>query len=517
MAKKRNSFLKAFDRVASKAGYVSTQAAKRGRIRVAGRHPEEFTPQQLRDGSTIPGDFTTLLEVYGNSAWVYASVFAISSHIAAVPIRFYKMTARGKKAYLPPSHWLYSLFNQPNEYTSGYDMMEGTVSYLELNGNAYWEKEFVVGEDGQPGKMYLLRSDKVRPVPHPKTRVSGYKYDISTTRALTFNADEVLQYRYFNPLTELYGLSPMQAAIAAVTMDFWAVGNEQDLFRNGSKMSGVLEVADELSDPAYKRIEEHWAQGFKGVGKGHKTLILENGLKFNPMSITPRDMEFVNLRKMSRDEILAVYGVPPIIVGVTEKTPWANAKEQRREFWYGTLIPKMNKIESALNSEFIMSVAPGVRAEFDLTGVQALMEDLEKQAVRLGGLVQHGILTINDSRKIMGYPEVPWGDTWWTPANLVPYLQSGGGLPELGTGDADDITTTTGEDEDDSDIITQEVVRGNPDSVEVMEELGNAMFTKYGRLGLGGKGSNGKARPGSELPALVSLRNALKAKRLTAN
>ena len=451
-------------------------------VRLTKRY-EHYTPQILRSGINLPVETQVLTDVYGNSSWVYTCIFAIASHLAAVPIKFYRITEVGKKEDVPMNHPVYRTFAKPNPWMSWYDLMEGTMTFLEINGNGYWEIE--PDEQGNPVNFYLLRSDRMRPVPHPKNRVRGYVYEPSLDSRIPFNPEQILQFRYFNPKSEVLGMSPMTAAIAALTSDFYAVGNMKDVFKNASRVEGVLEAEGTLSEGAYKRVKENWAKSFKGVGKTHRTAILEEGLKFHEVSLSPKDMEFILQRKFSREEILAVYGVPPVIVGLMEDTSWANAREQRREFWTGTLIPKGNKVESAINVELMPRLYEGIYMEFDLKGITALSEDLEKQATRLSNLVSRGILTINDARRIMGYKEVPWGDTYWTPANLVPF-QTAEQLNSMDNQMENELTETGEE------VETEEEME--------QEEKGFAWFNNNSAEG------DFEYEPGDELPALAAVR-----------
>ena len=200
---------------------------------------EEYSRTERQHGVNLPYEMTTLTGVYRNSSWVYSSIYAIASHVASVPVRFYRgEVADPDKKPLESNHYLWRLWAKPNRWTSGYDLVEGIVTYLEISGNAYFEIEYDQG--GDPAHLYLLRADKVKPVPDPKNRVKGYVYDVKHGHDIRYDVNEVTQFRYFNPLNELLGQSPMQAAIAALTTDFWSIGSTNDVFKNAGKMENTV-------------------------------------------------------------------------------------------------------------------------------------------------------------------------------------------------------------------------------------------------------------------------------------
>ena len=135
-----------------------------------------------------------------------------------------------------------------------------------------------------------------------------------------------------------YGQGSVTAAKLALTQDFYAQQWNKYFFQNSARPDAVLESDSVLESGARQRVRESWKGMFGQSGRG-KTAILEGGLKYKEINRSQKDMDFIELRKFNREEILAAFGVPPVIVGVYEYANYANSKEQTQIFWKQTLIP----------------------------------------------------------------------------------------------------------------------------------------------------------------------------------
>lgn len=380
-----------------------------------------------------------LVEVYSTYTWVYVAVNVIARSGASVPIKVYKKKSKGKEATDSPGEFeweeapdssLAKLFERPNPYFSWYELLEGTYAYLEMLGNAYWEVVKAKKKSAQAGidvtvpvEVYLLKSQNMRPIPDPKTLVKGYEL-LTNGKSVNFKPDEIIAFKYFNPKSTCLGMAPMQPATNSVTMDLWSIGYNKDFFKNSARPEGVLFTPNKLSTTTWRRMQRYWDRMFKGPGRQHRTQILEEGLEYKPITVSPKDTEFVNQRKMSREEILAIFGVPPIKAGLLDNAYYATSREQNKAFWGETMLPKITKIENAINASLVRPYfGEDYYAEFDRDSIVALKEEEEKTSNVLRGYVAAGLMTINEAREKMGLKAVDGGDVVLVNPGLIPLDQ----------------------------------------------------------------------------------------------
>jgi len=396
--------MKLIDRLAKVFGYEKA------------RHVREILTEDFEEGlgKDRPENYEDYAIAYSQVVWVYACVSTIATAIAGIPLRTYRRTAKivGEDSECR----LARLLSAVNPHISSYDLWEATASFLELSGNCYWEIE--KDADGVPTAIYPMRPDRVKIVPDKSDFVKGYIYEVNG-RSLSLEADEVIHFKYFNPANEYYGLGPIAAIRNSIIVDQYSVAYNKAFFKNGAHPGGVLETASSLSDEAFNRLRKQWEEGHKGSSRAHRIAVLEEGLSYKPIGLSPRDMEFLKQRKFCREEIWAVFKVPPALIGIYEYANYANAEHQNRAFWQKTIIPKLRKLEQTINNSLVPMFGPTQDEEhgrwvarFDGSAIDALIEDENVKSQVQERLVRSGIMTINEIRHLENLPPVPWGDTW---------------------------------------------------------------------------------------------------------
>lgn len=374
---------------------------------------------EQRHGAEPPFDLSQPPKGYRNVSWVYACVRAITTAAQGVPLRTYR--ERGGESRLVEDDPVTRLFWDVNPHMSRADLWEWTVGSLELSGNSYWEIER--NGRGVPVALYPLIPANVKIVPDKKDFVRGYLYTVNG-REIALEKDDVFHLRYWNPESQHYGLGPYQAATRIVTIDTWAQKYNERFFQSDATPGGVLETDEDLDEETAKSAKRRWEEVHRGRNRAFKIAVLTSGLAYKPISPTMKDMLFPDLRKMNREEICAMFGVPPGVVGILDYANYANLKEQQAIFWKNKMAPLLKKIQEALNQAFIPYFKDSsLYVEFDLSNVEALREDQSEKAKREETLVRAGLRTINELRAEDNLPPVPWGDE--PPAQ-------GGGIGMLG-------------------------------------------------------------------------------------
>jgi HK97 family phage portal protein len=363
-----------------------------------------------------------LTQPYREHVWVYACVNAIAQSISSVPLLF--KTGTRKDSQVVESHPLIDLFENPNPMMSGSQLLEATLIYLGLTGEAFYILERQ-NEREIPKELWVVDPGRLKEVLDEKSGlVSGWIYS-KGARQIPLQPHEVVFFRYFNPYNDYRGLAPLQAARSGIEQDFWAGQYNAAFFKNSAQPGGVLETSGNLTDEEYQRLLAQWQDRHGGAPKAHTIALLEGGLSYKQTGLSQKDMDFLEQRKWNREEIMAAFKVPKPELGLYEDVTYATSKTQRKLFWENTLLPKMTLIEFVLWSQMLRHIESGrIWAEFDYASINALQEDRDELVGSAQKLWSMGVPlnTINEYLGL-GLPTVEGGDVGYLPFNLAPVGQ----------------------------------------------------------------------------------------------
>jgi HK97 family phage portal protein len=304
-------------------------------------------------------------------SWVYAAVNAIAQEAARHKPFLYTNTGQAEHEQKPLAHThpLCRLLDRPNPWLTPWELWYLTVVYLELTGNCFWYvAPQSVGETrlSAPGEIWIVPTPWVRVVPDRERFVKAYEIAAPGARGETFAPEEIVHLKYPNPLDPHYGLSPLQANALTVDANTELLRSRYHTFSAGQRPGVVLHTDQTLTDGAVSRLEETISAKFAGRDNWHRPLVLEQGLKASPWTLTPAEMDFLNSAKMTRDEILALFRVPPPITGIVENMGlgadiWFGARVM---FCEGTIQPKLDLIAQALTRDLAGRYGPDVTVSF---------------------------------------------------------------------------------------------------------------------------------------------------------
>lgn len=347
------------------------------------------------------------IRAYRLHVWVFACVRVRATATAGLPLRIYKGKRDDKKEIT--DHPTIELLDRPSPRLTGYDLKEATATCMDLTGDGYWEKARGP-RSGLPRELYWLMPDRMTVHPDPEISVRYYEYRAGGV-PIKYDPEDIVHFRYFNPRTRLYGHAPAKAISAsALTLSFYANAYNKNFFKQGARLSGYFSTDEVLDGSVHDKSVEDLKHWVGGVARAHDVLVLQQGLKFQETGVRPKDIEFPGLYKITREEVLAAYGVPPILVGVLEKSsPHANAKEQERGFWEHTMKPMLKKIEQQIDT-VLHEFDEKIYCEFDLSGVEALQEEQDARSKREVEEVKANIIRVNEVRADRGLEPVDWGD-----------------------------------------------------------------------------------------------------------
>lgn len=362
-----------------------------------------------------PRDFENLAkEGFEGNVWVYRCVMAVSQAAAGIPIVLYQR--RGKELVEVETHKLLDLINRPNPNESKSEFIEKWVAYLLLSGNSYITLN---GPNaGPPSELWTLRPDRMQVIPDSMNFVRAYRYTVNQWTDLP--AEKVLHQKLFSALDDFYGLSPIAVAGRGIDNDNAAHAWNNSMLNNSARPSGAMVTDANLTDPQYTKLQAQLDMKYTGQKNRGKPMLLEGGLKWQQMSLSPTDMDFINSKKMSRVEICAAFGVPPEIVGDKEHATYSNYKEARESFYEETVLIVLGKLIDKLNAQLVPLFGEGFMYGIDRDQIDALQENANDKFKRANEGVKTGLLTINEGRQSIGYEDIDGGNVRLIPVNVLP-------------------------------------------------------------------------------------------------
>ena len=334
-------------------------------------------------------------EGYGQNSVVHACVREIAGACAGVPWVLYR-TLPGKDREEVPVHPLLDLIQRPNPLMGGFEWIESVVSHLYLSGNAFIES--AGAKNARPRELYALRPDRMSVVPDRTEYIGGYEYRVGS-ETVRFSRQQVLHLKLFHPLDDWYGQSPLEVAATAIdklnASDRWNAA----LLQNSAVPSGALVSKKRLTDEQFDRLKNEMNAKLQGVQNARLPLLLEEDLEWKDLSVSPREMDWIEGLLFSALQIAQIYNVPPELIGLTPATH-QNRKEARKALYTEVVLPALSRLRDALNRWLAPRFGDGLHLDFDTDGIEALSEDRESLWRRVNA---SRFLTLDEKREALGY------------------------------------------------------------------------------------------------------------------
>jgi HK97 family phage portal protein len=293
-------------------------------------------------------------------------------------------------------HPLLRLLDAPNPGQPGREFTEQLHGFLLVAGNAYVEK---VEIDGAVRELHALRPDRMKAVPSANGWAEAYEYSVNGQSVRMARAG-VLHLRLFNPLSDHYGMSPLEAAQRAIDTHNAASAWNKAMLDNSARPSGALVYAagdGQLTVEQFERLKGELEQSYQGSANAGRPMVLEGGLDWKQMGHSPRDMEFNEAKNAAARDIALAFGVPPMLLGIPGDNTFANYMEANRGFWRQTVLPLASRMAEAMTG----FLGEGrFRLAHDLDQVEALAADREALWARVG---KAEFLTEDEKRAAVGY------------------------------------------------------------------------------------------------------------------
>jgi len=295
--------------------------------------------------------------------------------------------------------------------SAGQGLLETLASQLLLHGNGY--VQVLRDAEGEVAELYALRPDRVSIVPDASGWTAAFQYKVGERAMLLDAVDEwgranVIHVRAFHPSDDHYGASCLEAADEAVAIHNSAARWNRALLDNAARPSGALvydpgEPGAALSADQFERIKSELTAAYSGQVNAGRPMLLEGGLKWQNMALTPADMDFATLKAAAARDIALAFGVPPMLMGLPGDNTYANYREANRALWRLTLLPLASKMLSAL-TQGLDPWFPDATLTVDLDRVPALAEDRQQLWSQVSAA---DFLSSDEKRQMLGIaPEV---------------------------------------------------------------------------------------------------------------
>lgn len=400
-------------RTTSRVSQLFSEVAKalQARVRVSLFTSNERSPQMRT------GDFRSYIQGLKLSEWSMIAVMRIAD-----TIMFHKWMVKDAdgKVIEDPNDPVNKIFRRPNKQQTWVDFIEAIVWFWLPLGNCFIWKRPSLADPTIPAELHVLWPDKVEIIPDDTGRaIKEYRVtDGSTTKV--YPAEQILQIRFGNPERRHWGLGRMEAAERVYDMDIAAADYGWRYFENDGSPGGALETDKRLHPETIRDLKEQWTERHQGRNKAHKWSILQQGLKWNKMNASPQEAQFIETRKIMREAILGLYGVPPEKAGILEHSNKSTAAFADKVWIRDTITPLVNRLNIFFSISITDKIRPGSTFEFE----ELVQEDTVEDTTIAQGYFGLGAITPNEIRTIfLGLEKIednPAMDKTYLPVSVIP-------------------------------------------------------------------------------------------------
>ncbi|WP_156759995.1 phage portal protein [Microbacterium karelineae] len=391
-------------------------AVSEGKIRSVHK-PTYSAPASVRLTDDLTQDYA---QIYRSQQPVRTVVDFLARNIAQLSLHTFRRVGETDRQRLR-DHPLATLLGAPNAWTTSYRLMRGLVSDLGIYDRALWLKSRTSSGGWEivrvpPGMWKVANTDNwLRPEAFIITGARG---------KMTVAAKDVVYFRGYNPDDDRNATSPIETLRRALSEEYSAGQMREQVMRNGARHSGYItrpKEAKEWSDAAARRFKTGWREQYAGwsATEGGGTPVLEDGMTFVPASQSATDLQYIESRKLTREEVAAAYFIPPPMIGILDNASFSNITEQHKMLYQDTLGPRLKEIQEEIALQLLPDLGDteGVYVEFNMQ--EKLRGSFEEQAAHLQTSVGAPYLTRNEARARANLHSVPGGDELVTPLNVL--------------------------------------------------------------------------------------------------
>jgi HK97 family phage portal protein len=380
--------------------------------------PVAPAPYSLRISSHLTQDYAT---IWRTQPAVRTVIDFLARNIAQLGLHVFRRVSDTDRERLV-DHPLAELISRPappEMKITRYRLVDSLIHDLGIYDDAFWLK---VKAAGSPGALVRIPPWMVEPI--DGDWLSAGKYRVRGSQGhKDFPADQVVHFRGYNPTDPRVGSSPIETLRRILAEEHAATVYRDQLWRNGARFSGYIKRpvdAPDWSGPARNKFRQAWQAQYVGDGpQAGGTPILEDGMDFTPAAVTPQQAQYLEARKLTREEVAAAYHIPLPMVGILDHATFSNITEQHKQLYQDTLGPWLTMICEDIALQLLPDLddSPGVYVEFNMA--EKLRGSFEEQAQQLQTSVGAPYMTRNEARARLNLPQIDGGDALVTPLNVL--------------------------------------------------------------------------------------------------
>ena len=397
--------------------------------------------QNKKVKSTISGGFdllkrlvtpelnkTGMLEYYGKSLYVFACVSKISEKVASVDWTMFRILNSAGDVKEIKTHPALDLLYKLNPFQTKAEFLETTMINLECTGDAFWWK--IRNKSGKVVELWNLRPDFMTIVSDPTNFIKEYQFTRTDGVQVAFAPEDIIHFKYSDPMNEYFGMSPIKAGAVRVQTEDYATKYQRDFFLNSSRPDAIIKNPEVSLTPEQKQdIKDSWTKNYQGVGRSSKVAILEGGLEYQIISLSQKDMDYIEGLRFTRDDMLVLFKVPKSILAITDDVNRSNSETGMYIFLSETIVPKLKRLMDKINEEMII---PDFGDEFYVEFVDPTPANRDMELKEYESGLTNNYLLINEVRQKEGLPPIKGGWSIYMPI----MNQAVGGLPAAEQGKA---------------------------------------------------------------------------------
>lgn len=350
---------------------------------------------------------------------VYTSIDTISSDIAALPLRHYRVvSAQPRQVEQVADSAAIRVLSRPNDYQTTFDLFKGVIASQLFRGNGYLYG--VVNGRNEFDELHLLVPDLVvirrngGDVFYQVTQQPLAALDAAMT---VLPARVIFNHRMFCVGDMLYGITPLMAAALSSAAGVSILRSQEAFFRRMARPSGVLQTAGKIDPQRAEAIKERWNRVFRGEEQAGDTAVLEEGLEWKPLTMTSVDAQLIEQLRYTVEDVARVYRLPMFMLGDLTKVNFSSSEQLTRIYHAGCLAAHIASLQSRLTSFFQMDPRREY-LEFDLNAL--FRTEMRARVEGLTRAIQGGLRTPNEAREIEGLNPAEGGDTIFMQQQMVP-------------------------------------------------------------------------------------------------
>lgn len=360
------------------------------------------------------------------SNYVYAAISKIAD--AASSVRWIVQERKGKSGEWTQivDHPIEQLLENPNPFFSRQDLIERLTQHLYLAGNAILH--IVTASGNTPVELWPINPDAIKPIPNEKKFISGYQFSIDDKADEVVKPEKIIHMMFQDPADPYWGMSPLQAVGKIVDTDVDAIDWWKVSLQNRCIKDGILSFKRVLSTQQWEDIRDQFREQLRGSANARGPIILGEDTTYTPFGMSPAELDFINSRRFTREDILAVFRVPPQVLGISDKSTYANVKEARKIFWIDTVWPFIEGVRASLNKALVPAFGKTntLRIWLDFSEIDIFVDILAERASAAERYHRMGV-PFNTINKVLNLnmPKVETGDLSFIPSNMMAMGKNG--------------------------------------------------------------------------------------------